>query len=111
MYRVDPELLTGAAGSIETAATRLSGASSMLESIHNRLQSSATMSQDTKADNKFDTFHDRWKDEFTILREMMSGFTKALKSTGEAYTTADSEVARAISQPAQAPVDERATGV
>jgi WXG100 family type VII secretion target len=111
MYRVDPELLNSTAGTIETAATRLAGASEMLEGIHNRLQSSATMSQDSKADNRFDTFHDRWKDEFKILREMMSGFTKALRSTSEAYTTADREVAQALTAPPQAPVDERATGI
>lgn len=110
-FRVEPETLTGTAGTIETAASRLAGASDLLESIHSRLQSSATMSQDTKADNKFDTFHDRWKDEFKILREMMTGFTKALRSSGEAYTKVDQEVATAYTAPAQAPVDERASGV
>jgi uncharacterized protein YukE len=101
MFRVDPELLTGAVGSIEDAAGKLSGAKEMLEGIHRRLQSSATMSQDTKADNKFDTFHDRWKDEFGILTDMMSGFKDAIGSTAEVYTGADTEIATAISQPAE----------
>jgi hypothetical protein len=42
---------------------------------------------------------------------MMTGFTKALRSSGEAYTKVDQEVARAYTDPGQAPVDERASGV
>jgi uncharacterized protein YukE len=99
MFRVDPELLTGAVGSIEEAAGKLSGAKEMLEGIHRRLQSSTTMSQDTKADNKFDTFHDRWKDEFGILSDMMSGFKEAIGSTAEVYTGADTEIAKALLAP------------
>ena len=71
----------------------------MLEGIHRRLQSSTTMSQDTKADNKFDTFHDRWKDEFGILSDMMSGFKEAIGSTAEVYTGADTEIAKALLAP------------
>ena len=101
MFHVDPELLSGAVGSIEEAATKLGGAKEMLEGIHRRLQSSSTMSQDTKADNKFDTFHDRWKDEFGILTDMMSGFKGALGSTAEAYTGADTEIARSLQVPSE----------
>jgi hypothetical protein len=101
MFHVDPELLSGAVGSIEEAATKLGGAKEMLEGIHRRLQSSSTMSQDTKADNKFDTFHDRWKDEFGILTDMMSGFKDAIGSTAEVYTGADNEVAKSLEIPAE----------
>ena len=103
MFRVDPELLTGAVGSIEEAAGKLSGAKEMLEGIHRRLQSSTTMSQDTGADNEFDSFHDRWKDEFGILTDMMSGFKGALGSTAEVYTTVDDEIARSLQMPAEPP--------
>ena len=96
MFRVDPELLTGAVGSIEDAAGRLSGAKEMLEGIHRRLQSSAVMSQDANADNKFDSFHSRWQDEFGILTDMMSGFKGALTSTAQAYTGADDEIAKGL---------------
>jgi uncharacterized protein YukE len=110
MFRVDPELLTGAVGSIEEAAGKLSGAKEMLESIHRRLQSSTTMSQDTKADNKFDTFHDRWKDEFGILSDMMSGFKDAIGSTAEVYTGVDTEIARSLQIPAE-PTSQPPTAV
>src|SRR5262245_23168159 len=101
MFNVDPELLSGAVGSIEEAATKLGGAKEMLEGIHRRLQSSSTMSQDSDADNKFDSFHDRWKDEFGILTDMMSGFKGALSSTAEAYTGADTEIAKSLEVPSQ----------
>ena len=105
MFRVDPELLTGTVGSIEEAAGKLAGAKEMLEGIHRRLQSSSTMSQDTKADNKFDTFHDRWKDEFGILTDMMSGFKEAIGSTAEVYTGVDEEVARSLQIPPEQPAN------
>ena len=101
MFRVDPELLTGTVGSIDEASGKLAGAKEMLEGIHRRLQSSSTMSQDTKADNKFDTFHDRWKDEFGILSDMMSGFKDAIGSTAEVYTGADDEIAKSLQIPAE----------
>jgi uncharacterized protein YukE len=105
MFRVDPELLTAAIGSIDEAGQKLSGAKDMLESLHQRLQSSATMSQDSDADNRFDSFHDRWKDEFGILTDMMSGFKDAIGSTSEAYTGADDEIATALLTPPEQPAD------
>jgi hypothetical protein len=103
MFRVDPELLTGAVGSIEEAGQKLGGAKEMLEGIHQRLQSSATMSQDGGADNKFATFRERWKDEFGILTDMMSGFKDAIGSTSQAYTGADDEIAKALLAPPEQP--------
>lgn len=111
MFRVDPELLTGSVGSIEEAGRKLSGAKEMLEGIHNRLQSSATMSQDGEADNKFDTFRDRWKDEFGILTDMMSGFEDAIGSTAEVYAGADDEVARSLQIPTEPQSGPPATAV
>jgi hypothetical protein len=57
------------------------------------------MSQHADADNKFDSFHSRWKDEFGILSDMMTGFKGAISSTADVYTTADDGIASSLMDP------------
>lgn len=52
-----------------------------------------------KAADEFDGFRKRWKDEFKIIGEFLTGMEKALKATAEIYEQVDTDVAAAASAP------------
>lgn len=95
--------MTGASGTIATAKDRLGGLQERLEGLNGRLQAAATMSQDSDADNKFESFRSRWKDEFGIIADMLGKFQGALTSASEAYGGVDMEIANSIRPPGQGP--------
>jgi hypothetical protein len=95
-FLIDTPSMTGTVGNIQDAADRLGTLEDLLEDIHNRLQSSTTMSQDEEADNKIESFRSRWKDEFGIIGDMLGKFKGAITKASEIYDGTDLEIADGI---------------
>ena len=49
-----------------------------------------------KAADEFDGFRKRWKDEFKIIGEFLTGMEKALTATAAIYEQVDAEIAAAV---------------
>jgi DNA repair ATPase RecN len=96
-YWVDTGLLVGAVENIDAAVDQLEAARDVLNSVNQRLQSSATMSQETEADDRIDDFRDRWQEELELLGQMLSGFKEAVTAAAEVYAATDAEWAAGIS--------------
>jgi WXG100 family type VII secretion target len=94
--KVDADGMTNTVSDINHAVTRLGSLRERLESVHKQLQSSGTVSQDGDADNKFESFSGRWKDEFEIFGDMLGKFKEALTKAADAYRKADQQTAQAI---------------
>lgn len=93
---VDPAEMNGTVTNIGQAVMRLSTLRDRLDAVHNELQSSSTLWQAGDADNQFESFRNRWKDEFEILGEVLGKFKDALTKAAQAYGDMDQALAQRV---------------
>lgn len=94
-FSVDPEQLKAAVTEAGRAVAGLEDARTRLDWANGHVQEGAG----GKAASEFDGFRKRWKDEFKIIAEFLTGMETALKATAEAYTRVDTDVAAGAAIP------------
>ncbi|HEX6381896.1 MAG TPA: WXG100 family type VII secretion target [Acidimicrobiia bacterium] len=91
-FSVDPGQLRAAVTEATRAVAGLEDARSRLDWANGHVQEGA----DDKAADEFDGFRKRWKDEFKIIGEFLTGMEKALTATAAIYEQVDAEIAAAV---------------
>ena len=90
-FSVDPGQLRAAVTEATRAVAGLEDARTKLDWANGHVEEGAG----GKAAHEFDGFRKRWKDEFKIIAEFLTGMEKALNATAEAYAQVDADVAAA----------------
>ena len=94
-FSVDPGQLRAAVTEAARAVAGLEDARTKLDWANGHVQEGAG----GKAAHEFDGFRKRWRDEFHIIAEFLTGMEKALKATAEAYEQVDASIAGAVGGP------------
>ena len=94
-FSVDPEQLKAAVTEAARAVAGLEDARTRLDWANGHVQDGAG----GKAASEFDGFRKRWKDEFKIIGDFLTGMETALKSTAEAYEQIDAQIVAAVTAP------------
>ena len=94
-FSVDPGQLRAAVTEATRAVAGLEDARTKLDWANGHLQEGAG----GKAADEFDGFRKRWKDEFKIIAEFLTGMEKALKATADIYEQADASITAALNGP------------
>jgi WXG100 family type VII secretion target len=94
-FSVDPGQLRAAVTEAARAVAGLEDARTKLDWSNGHVQEGAG----GKAAHEFDGFRKRWKDEFKIIAEFLTGMEKALTATAENYEQVDANVAGAVTGP------------
>ena len=94
-FSVDPGQLRAAVTEATRAVAGLEDARARLDWANGHVQEGAG----GKAADEFDGFRKRWKDEFKIIGEFLTGMEKALTATAAIYEQVDAEIAAAVSGP------------
>lgn len=94
-FSVDPGQLRAAVTEATRAVAGLEDARARLDWANGHVQEGAG----DKAADEFDGFRKRWKDEFKIIGEFLTGMEKALTATATIYEQVDAEIAAAVGGP------------
>jgi len=97
-FTVDVGALRAAVGTVDAAAAELDRAGDCVEHAHHILQSDWNMDQDSGADNRIESFQNRWRDEFDLIKEMMTATRDALVKVADGYVAADAQLAASFNQ-------------
>ncbi len=99
-FTVDIGALRAAVGTVDAAAAELDRAGDCVEHAHDVVQASSTMEQGGDADNRIESFRGRWKDEFDLIKEMLTATRDALVKAADGYGASDTELSAAFDQQA-----------
>ena len=94
-FSVDPGQLRAAVTEATRAVAGLEDARTKLDWANGHVQEGAG----DKAADEFDGFRKRWKDEFKIIGEFLTGIEKALTATAAIYEQVDADIAGALGVP------------
>lgn len=89
---VDIARLLKAGPKVRMGADRLAGLRDEMDGINRRLQASSTISQDTKLDDKINSFHSKWKDEFGIIGKTLESLAKVLEGAATTFAKLDANI-------------------
>jgi uncharacterized protein YukE len=94
-FSVDPGQLRAAVTEAARAVAGLEDARMRLDWSNGHVQEGAG----GRAASEFDGFRKRWKDEFKIIAEFLTGMETALTATAEIYEQVDLSVVAALVEP------------
>ena len=94
-FSVDPGQLRAAVTEATRAVAGLEDARTKLDWANGHVQEGAG----DKAADEFDGFRKRWKDEFKIIGDFLTGMEKALSATAVAYEQVDASIVAATTPP------------
>ena len=93
---VDPAQLRQAMSESHRATAGLEDAKTKLDWSNGNLADGVG---GTKVADRFDGFRKRWRDEFGIISEFLSGMEKSLQATADIYEAVERDLTQAMGRP------------